>query len=157
MVSRCFPGGYNVKLYISRGRLAWWFTGFFVLCLSPSIYQHHTGWLVWYSIKCEVEYRPLGIQQQENDVDSQCLGHVEVRNYWGLFVIWVCNAAFSPLKTSMFEFIRCSNQSCIAFSGLHTIGEDGFFHFSSWIHTLLMTVCHLMLRKRVPCRRYALF
>ena len=24
MVSRCFPGGYNVKLYISRGRLAWW-------------------------------------------------------------------------------------------------------------------------------------
>ena len=24
MVPRCFPGGYNVKLYISRGRLAWW-------------------------------------------------------------------------------------------------------------------------------------
>ena len=24
VVSRCFPGGYNVKLYISRGRLAWW-------------------------------------------------------------------------------------------------------------------------------------
>ena len=24
MVSRCFPGGYNVKLYISRSRLAWW-------------------------------------------------------------------------------------------------------------------------------------
>ena len=23
VVSRCFPGGYNVKLYISRGRLAW--------------------------------------------------------------------------------------------------------------------------------------
>ena len=31
---RCFPGGYNVKLYISRGRLAWWFLAFFVLC-SP--------------------------------------------------------------------------------------------------------------------------
>ena len=28
MVSRCFPGGYNVKLYISRGRLAWWLLAF---------------------------------------------------------------------------------------------------------------------------------
>ena len=23
-----FPGGYNVKLYISRGRLAWWLLAF---------------------------------------------------------------------------------------------------------------------------------
>ena len=28
MVSRCFPGGYNVKLYISRDRLAWWLLTF---------------------------------------------------------------------------------------------------------------------------------
>ena len=28
VVSRCFPGGYNVKLYISRGRLAWWWLAF---------------------------------------------------------------------------------------------------------------------------------
>ena len=28
VVSRCFPGGYNVKLYISRGRLAWWSLAF---------------------------------------------------------------------------------------------------------------------------------
>ena len=36
VVSRCFPGGYNVKLYISRGRLAWWLLAFctvFVLAL----------------------------------------------------------------------------------------------------------------------------
>ena len=33
MVSRCFPGGYNVKLYISRGRLAWWLLAF--LCCGP--------------------------------------------------------------------------------------------------------------------------
>ena len=35
VVSRCFPGGYNVKLYISRGRLAWWLLAFLhseVLC-----------------------------------------------------------------------------------------------------------------------------
>ena len=28
VVSRCFPGGSNVKLYISRGRLAWWLLAF---------------------------------------------------------------------------------------------------------------------------------
>ena len=34
MVSRCFPGGYNVKLYISRGRLAWWLLAFFCAVLG---------------------------------------------------------------------------------------------------------------------------
>ena len=34
MVSRCFPGGYNVKLYISRGRLAWWLLAFFCAVLA---------------------------------------------------------------------------------------------------------------------------
>ena len=34
VVSRCFPGGYNVKLYISRGRLAWWLLAFW-----------HSAWL----------------------------------------------------------------------------------------------------------------
>ena len=28
VVSRCFPGGYNLKLYISRGRLALWLLAF---------------------------------------------------------------------------------------------------------------------------------
>ena len=28
VVSRCFPGGYSVKLYIFRGRLAWWLLAF---------------------------------------------------------------------------------------------------------------------------------
>ena len=28
VVSWCFPGGYNVTLYISRGRLAWWLLAF---------------------------------------------------------------------------------------------------------------------------------
>ena len=28
VVSRCFPGGYSVKLCISRGRLAWWLLAF---------------------------------------------------------------------------------------------------------------------------------
>ena len=37
MVSRCFPGGYNVKLYISRGRLAWWLLAF--LCCDSETKQ----------------------------------------------------------------------------------------------------------------------
>ena len=36
VVSRCFPGGYNVKLYISRGRLAWW-----LLAFLHSVSEHH--------------------------------------------------------------------------------------------------------------------
>ena len=38
VVSRCFPGGYNVKLYISRGRLAWWLLAF----LHSDRYQYFT-------------------------------------------------------------------------------------------------------------------
>ena len=43
VVSRCFPGGYNVKLYISRGRLAWWLLAFLhsVHCLL-TVYRGHT-------------------------------------------------------------------------------------------------------------------
>ena len=40
VVSRCFPGGYNVKLYISRGRLAWWLLAFL-----------HSGRLHWERLK----------------------------------------------------------------------------------------------------------
>ena len=43
VVSRCFPGGYNVKLYISRGRLAWWLLAFLccVRATSKGIYKEH--------------------------------------------------------------------------------------------------------------------
>ena len=34
VVSRCFPSGYNVKLYISRGRLAWWLLAFLCCALQ---------------------------------------------------------------------------------------------------------------------------
>ena len=38
VVSRCFPGGYNVKLYISRGKLAWW-----LLALLHSVPKYNNG------------------------------------------------------------------------------------------------------------------
>ena len=37
VVSRCFPGGYNVKLYISRGRLAWWLLAFLCYDVGSTI------------------------------------------------------------------------------------------------------------------------
>ena len=37
VVSRCFPGGCNVKLYISRGRLALWLLAFLHSGTKPSI------------------------------------------------------------------------------------------------------------------------
>ena len=42
VVSRCFPGGYNVKLYISRGRLAWLLLAFLRSDMSVSCHfvQH---------------------------------------------------------------------------------------------------------------------
>ena len=41
VVSRCFPGGYNVKLYISRGRLAWW-----LLAFLHSAHFHNLCWYI---------------------------------------------------------------------------------------------------------------
>ena len=50
VVSRCFPGGYNVKLCISRGRLAWWLLAFlhsgivlgcFVSCKTDASENHN--------------------------------------------------------------------------------------------------------------------
>ena len=43
VVSRCFPGGYNVKLYISRGRLAWWLLAFLhSVVLSDKVIHHQS-------------------------------------------------------------------------------------------------------------------
>ena len=41
VVSRCFPGGYNVKLYISRGRLAWWLLFFFCTVSIRIVFRKH--------------------------------------------------------------------------------------------------------------------
>ena len=42
VVSRCFPGGYNVKLYISRGRLAWWLLAFLHSdCIPSHVVSYH--------------------------------------------------------------------------------------------------------------------
>ena len=44
VVARCFPGGYNVKLYISRGRLAWWLLAF--------LHRMVHGWCLLWGRSC---------------------------------------------------------------------------------------------------------
>ena len=48
VVSRCFPGGYNVKLYISRGRLPWWLLAFLHSDVSSNWWQfcHSFDWSI---------------------------------------------------------------------------------------------------------------
>ena len=52
VVSRCFPGGYNVKLYISRGRLAWWLLFF----LHSGRHTTPLHMSLWDSLNCENKY-----------------------------------------------------------------------------------------------------
>ena len=65
VVSRCFPGGYNVKLYISRGRLAWWLLAFlhsdallsYTCYVSFDFYLNsiNKNCICWLSIQVELE------------------------------------------------------------------------------------------------------
>ena len=49
VVSRCFPGGYIVKLYISRGRLARWLLAFL-----------HSGSIITKQVYCQTSMHGLG-------------------------------------------------------------------------------------------------
>ena len=65
VVSRCFPGGYNVKLYISRGRLAWWLLAF--LCCVPHLTTStlSTALLPSWTLELVVNFdiRPTGLSR----------------------------------------------------------------------------------------------
>ena len=61
MVSRCFPGGYNVKLYISTGGLAWWLLAFLHSEAKQMLmlyYMENLHILVSYvqPLKCKIDY-----------------------------------------------------------------------------------------------------
>ena len=78
VVSRCFPGGYNVKLYISRGRLAWWLLAFLCCGFSPThIYTWPAAWLISYwLLPIQVLTRLSIAQLQWCDGNWSPLGHV---------------------------------------------------------------------------------
>ena len=50
VVSRCFPGGYNVKLYISRGRLAWWLLAFLCCACTNDISGLYWNSDIWHDM-----------------------------------------------------------------------------------------------------------
>ena len=66
VVSRCFPGGYNVKLYISRGRLAWWLLAFLhsvTIYKARSqkewngvIFHYWTSWIINHEMEETLEF-----------------------------------------------------------------------------------------------------
>ena len=55
VVSRCFPGGYSLKLYMSRGRLAWWLLAF--LCCGCK-WQTHSQLSSPRGVLCELVSAP---------------------------------------------------------------------------------------------------
>ena len=65
-VSRCFPGGYNVKLYISRVRLAWWLLAFLHSaewsCLFVHFVSRHAVYLVMRDVFCFIGQMVGGLQ-----------------------------------------------------------------------------------------------
>ena len=58
VVSRCFLGGYNVKLYISRGRLAWLLLVFWCCDYNACITLFSLK-LLGVSLQCKECFRPL--------------------------------------------------------------------------------------------------
>ena len=73
MVSRCFPGGYNVKLYISRGRLAWWLLAF--LCCDT-----HEESIPPLMVVCSKVPQWHEILGNDPDVMGSNLGQIELRS-----------------------------------------------------------------------------
>ena len=62
VVSRCFPGGYNVKLYISRGRLAWWLLAFLHSARqkwSTEMFGMRWTHVMIQLLKCEMKCLPM--------------------------------------------------------------------------------------------------
>ena len=72
VVSRCFPGGYNVKLYISRGRLAWWLLFFLRSVLEGNkdvlVGYNARGGGDIYSISDHTEKTALNIHEVPSDL-----------------------------------------------------------------------------------------
>ena len=89
VVSKCFPDGYNVKLYISRGRLAWWLLAFLHSDVSGSKKQNlkHASLLQAMKELCS------------NYVESSCdllqSGTTTSLWWWAIGFIWIVTGALN--------------------------------------------------------------
>ena len=96
MVSRCFPGGYNVKLYISRGGLAWWLLAF-LHSVTLVTEASHTG-LVRQLWSCD--FNNLGTQHIDLVIEMVVLS----RNRLGPTVF---PGSRSPVQKTRLNEIKC--------------------------------------------------
>ena len=93
VVSRCFPGGYNVKLYISRGRLAWWLLAFFAQW-PLGLYVILTLWLARganqppYANCCLLELAALRTAPRETAVFEQRCTFTCIWYFVNIFHSW---------------------------------------------------------------------
>ena len=92
VVSRCFPGGYNVKLYISRGRLARWLLAFL----------HSAGISYINSYHCVVidEYKRARMDRKQRR-EQRTRKLPSIVSKWNCFSL--CQAGF--LKSLMGEWL----------------------------------------------------
>ena len=85
VVSRCFLGGYNVKLYISRGRLAWWLLAFLhsvILCCSDQKLQ---------CLKCQGHIFPYSTLDFSAVDSASCISHIISTSYTSSKLHKLCN------------------------------------------------------------------
>ena len=122
VVSRCFPGGYNVKLYISRGRLAWWLLAFLHSVLPfPKIKL----WIF--------RVVTLGNKHPTNNFTR-----VFFHGYWRFFFTWVFprGLAFYVLAMFVHPYFDNSTESARAVTRL-----TSNYIVGTWITNVLMESC----------------
>ena len=96
VISRCFPGGHNVKLYISSGKLAWWLLAFLHIDAFSKPHWHSAG-----SCNCQVP-----------DTDhSSTHSNGNLYHYYRTYWEW----RSSTLNTQLYQWFKGHSDSCAFF------------------------------------------
>ena len=86
VVSRCFPGGYNVKLYISRGMVSMVVTGFFAQC-RMHIYQRELQLCFFCACENQVLYSSgFSLNEQNVSFFHKCICIYDYAHIYPCFV-----------------------------------------------------------------------
>ena len=111
VVSRCFPGGYNVKLYIARGRLAWWLLAFCavkrILFMTKRI-GHHS--LEYYETLMAAA---LHCDGREEILAKQCLKSYTTNNFKNVYSnVIIVFLIFNAIITHIHIYSLCVTACC---------------------------------------------
>ena len=116
VVSRCFPGGYNVKLYISRGRLAWWLLAFLH---SELLHQVSISFLFLLVLSSHLfSYLYLEIQNVVNTVQETCC---KIITLIMIYIHWHYFLDTSVCITPMLSYSTAQTYQFISVNELITI------------------------------------